>query len=150
VHEADFNAQRDELACRQCGAVGLTIERNPNNNGVRPQCPSCGSKSPLRGVQWLRQNRADDRRPRRWAGDPTTEEVWAANGDHCAYCGKSRALCERLGIGLTVQHVRPVIFGGAADSSLIPFCSRCQQGSTAALAETRGIARVIPDSTRKP
>jgi 5-methylcytosine-specific restriction endonuclease McrA len=150
VREADFNAQRSELACRECGAVGLTVERNPNNNGVRPQCPRCGSKSPLRGVQWLRQSTAEDRRPRRWAGDPTTEEVWAANGNHCAYCGKSRALCERLGIGLTVQHVRPVIFGGAADSRLIPFCSRCQQGSTAALAETRGIEDAVLGSTPEP
>jgi hypothetical protein len=75
--------------------------------------------------------------------------VWAANGDHCAYCGKSRDLCERLGIGLTVQHIRPVVFGGAVDSSLIPFCSRCQQGSTAALAETRGIERAILGSTHQ-
>jgi 5-methylcytosine-specific restriction endonuclease McrA len=143
VREADFNAQRNELACRKCGATGLTVERNPNNNGVRPRCPACGSRSPLPGVQWLRQDKAHQRRPRRLSGDPSTGEVWEANGNHCAYCGKSRVLCERLGIGLTIQHIQPVVFGGTEKSVLVPFCSRCQQGSTAVLAETREIERAL-------
>lgn len=135
----DFLEQRASLVCAQCGAVGLDVERNSNNGGVRPVCRHCGSQSPLPGVQWLKQRSADERRPRRLSRDPTTLEVWKANGEHCAFCGKSRDLCQRLGIGITIQHVQPVVFGGALDSPLIPFCARCQQMSTAALEETRRI-----------
>jgi hypothetical protein len=150
VRESDFNAARDQLTCQTCGHVGLTLERNQNNNGIRPVCPECGSKSPLQSVMWLRQDRAEKRRPRRVSGDPSTIDVWIANGDRCAYCGKSRSLCELLGIGLTVQHVEPVIFGGAEGSPLVPFCARCQQGSAAALAETRLIEGFISYTENVP
>jgi hypothetical protein len=77
-------------------------------------------------------------RPLSWA----QSEVWEANGNHCSFCGKSRALCERLGIGLTAQHVVP--FAEAGDEwPLIPFCSRCQQQSAAALAETRRVQETV-------
>jgi hypothetical protein len=135
----DFLEQHASLVCAQCGVVGLDVERNPNNGGVRPICPHCGSRAPLAGVQWLKQRSAHGRRPRRFSGDPTTLEVWKANGEHCAFCGKSRELCQRLGTGLTIQHVHPVVLGGALDSPLIPFCARCQQMSTAALQETRRV-----------
>lgn len=59
-------------------------------------------------------------------------------------------LCEQLGIGLTAQHVRPVVLGGAEESTLIPFCARCQQGSTAALAETRGIEQALLRQSHHP
>ena len=89
----------------------------------------------LDGVQWLAQGAVKDRRPK--LGPRATAEVWAANGDRCSFCGKSRTFCKSVGIGLTVQHVQPVVFGGGDDGPLIPFCARCQQSSVAALAETQ-------------
>lgn len=136
---SEFEAQRERLACQHCGGVGLAkSERHPNNNGVRPVCPQCGSIGPIPGIQWLRQNGAEERRLRRLPGTPSTSEVWAANGDHCGFCGKPWAFCERVGIGLTIQHVVPVVFGGG-DGPLIPFCARCQEMSVAALKETRNV-----------
>lgn len=136
----EFNAVRSELACRQCGAVGLETSHNPNNNGVRPHCPHCGSSQPLMGTTWLSQNSASARRPKRPSSDPTPAEVWEVNGNHCAYCGKTKEECEKYSIGITMQHVHPFADGGA-DSPLIPFCARCQQGSVAALAETQRIRK---------
>jgi hypothetical protein len=89
-------------------------------------------------VQWLKQNGAAERKLRR-VGTPRPDDVWSANGNHCGFCGKPRSLCERLGIGLTVQHLVPVVFGGADESPLVPFCARCQEWSVAALRETRDV-----------
>jgi hypothetical protein len=137
----EFEAQRANLACQHCQHVGLEVERNPNNNGLRPICGHCGSKIPLSGVQWLTQNGAANRKLRRGQTD-TPLNVWLENGDHCAFCGKSRTLCERLGIGITVQHVVPVVLGGD-QGPLIPFCARCQEMSVAALRETRDVQRTV-------
>lgn len=136
----DFKAQCSELVCQQCGAVGLEPFHNPNNNGIRPHCQYCGSGQPLKGVMWLSQNSAQARRPKRPSSDPTPTEVWEVNGNHCAYCGKTKEECEKYGIGITMQHVHPFVDGGE-DSPLVPFCSRCQQGSVAALAETQRIRK---------
>lgn len=138
MNREEFEQRRADLCCRHCGAVGLETEHNPNNGGVRAVCPGCGSKQPLLGVQWL--PKATAKRAR--AGTVTTSEVWEANGNHCSFCGKSRALCERLGIGLTAQHVVPFAEAGD-DWPLIPFCSRCQQASAAALAETRRVQETV-------
>lgn len=134
---AEFEVQRASLACQHCRHLGLDLERNPNNNGVRPVCPACLSKIPISGVQWLQQNGAADRKLRR-GKTPAPADVWIANGDHCAFCGKPRHLCERLGIGLTVQHIVPVILGGE-DGPLVPFCARCQEKSVAELRHTREV-----------
>ena len=131
---SEFEQAASALACQQCGAVGLALDRNTNNGGVRPSCAACGTKAPLAGVQWLSQGH---HKPRRLPGSPSGPEVWTANGNHCAFCGKPRALCERLRIGLTAQHIVPVVFGG--EGPLIPFCARCQEASAAALKETRNI-----------
>jgi hypothetical protein len=137
---SEFEKQRAQLPCQGCGHVGLEPEVNANNGGVRPRCPACGSKTPLAGIQWLPKDSAEARRPRSLPGQPSTEQVWAANGDHCAFCGKPRLLCERLGIGLQAQHLHPVLFSqDEALGPLIPFCARCQQASAAALEETRRI-----------
>lgn len=130
----EFEAQRRTMPCPGCGVIGeLQIDHNVNNNGKRPTCP-CGWRG-----QWLPQNAsAAARRLRRPPGTPSPEEVWKANGDHCGFCGKPRWFCERIGIGLTVQHVQPVVFGGG-DGPLCPFCARCQQASVAALEETRRV-----------
>lgn len=137
----EFEAQRAQFACRHCQTLGLELERHPNNNGVRPVCPHCRSKAPLSGVQWLTQNGAADRKLRR-GHTPAPADVWQVNGNHCAFCGKSRVECERLGIGLTVQHVVPVVFGGE-DGPLVPFCARCQEKSVAELRETRDVRGVL-------
>jgi hypothetical protein len=92
-------------------------------------------------MQWLPKDSARARRPHA-PGDPTPDAVWTANGDLCAFCGKSRTLCVRLRIGLTMQHVRPVVLGGER-GPLIPFCARCQEASRAALQETRDIMREL-------
>ena len=90
---------------------------------------------PVAGVQWLAQR---DQKPRQPSGIPSGPAVWEANGNHCAFCGKPRWLCDRLRIGLTAQHVTPVALGGIW-GPLIPFCSRCQEMSAAALRETRSV-----------
>lgn len=131
---AEFEGTAPSLVCKECGHVGLQLDRNANNGGVRPCCPACGTKTPLAGVQWLAQQH---HKPRRLPGRPTTTAVWDANGNHCAFCGKPRALCERLNIGLSSQHIVPVVFGG--EGPLIPFCARCQEASAAALKETRNL-----------
>lgn len=134
---AEFLECKDEMVCRECHAVGFILsERNPNNGGVRGICAKCGSP----GTQWLAQQMV--RTPKRGLRD--TMAVWLANGDHCSFCGKTRQLCSRLGIGLTAQHVVP--FAEAGDEwPLIPFCARCQQASLAALEETKRVTRTIND-----
>ena len=138
----EFDVQRAGLACRQCGGIGLETEHNTNNNGVRPHCPHCGSGQPIKGAMWLSQNSASARRPKRPSSDPTPAEVWEVNGNHCAYCGKTKEECEKYKIGITMQHVHPFADGGK-DGPLIPFCSRCQQGSVAALAETQRVRKCV-------
>jgi hypothetical protein len=140
VTRDEFLERKASLCCRHCGTVGLEAEENANNGGMRPICRRCGSRG-LRcsDYEWL--PKTAQKRPRR-AGLVSTREVWEANGNHCSFCGKSRALCERLGIGLTAQHVVP--FAEAGDEwPLIPFCSRCQQQSAAALAETRRVQETV-------
>ena len=132
----EFEAQRAGLVCQHCGRDGLQLDRNANNGGIRPVCSACGSKTPIPSVQWLAQTGAADRKARRASVDPA--DVWEANGNHCAFCGKPRWLCERLRIGLTAQHLVPVVLGGEA-GVLIPFCARCQEASVAALRETRNV-----------
>lgn len=136
----EFETQRHQMVCQHCGHEGLGKECNANNNGVRPLCPACGSTTPVAGLSWL--PKSEPKRTKR--GPVDTPDVWATNGDHCSFCGKSRALCERLGIGLTAQHVVPFAEGGD-DWPLIPFCVRCQQASVAALAETKRVASVVGD-----
>lgn len=136
----EFETQRHQMVCQHCGHEGLDKVYNPNNNGVRPLCPACGSRTPVAGLQDLPKTRV--KAPKRGIVD--TLSVWTENGDHCSFCGKSRALCERLGIGLTAQHMVPFAEAGD-DWPLIPFCARCQQASAAALAETKRVAQVVGD-----
>lgn len=135
----EFTRAKAGLSCRECGHVGLVAVENPNNGGVRPGCPSCGLSTPLAGVQWLKRTK----RVNRPSGAYETSEVWGANGNVCAFCGKTRLECERFKIGLTVQHVIPYSEPGGIDGPLIPFCARCQQASAAALAETQRIRRYL-------
>jgi len=135
---AEFADTAESLSCRHCGHLGLIEYRPPSGaDMVGARCPACLRNDPLMGVQWLPKDSVARRRPA-VASEPTAEEIWAAYGDHCAYCGKPKALCLRLRIGLEKQHVVPVVLGGG-DGALIPFCARCQQGSAAALKETRNI-----------
>jgi hypothetical protein len=123
----EFLATQSTLACQSCGTVGeLKLEENPNNGGVRPVCPSCGSKTPIPGAQWLAQRVL--RTPRRVRAE--LEAVWSECGDHCAFCGLSKAYLEANHIGRTIQHIVPFWKGGDA-YPVIPFCARCQQMSTA-------------------
>lgn len=135
----EFERAKRDLSCRLCGTVGLIAAENANNGGVRPGCPSCGSSTPLAGVQWLKRTK----RINRPSGAYDTSEVWEANGNCCAFCGKTRGECERFRIGLTVQHVVPFSEPGGIEGPLIPFCMRCQQASTAAFAETKRIRHYL-------
>jgi len=135
----EFELAKADLSCRLCGAVGLIAVENANNGGVRPGCPACGSSNPLAGVQWLKRTK----RANRPSGAYETSEVWEANGNCCAFCGKTRLECERFKIGLTVQHVVPFSEPGGIEGPLIPFCARCQQSSAAALAETQCVRRYL-------
>ena len=129
----EFLEQRHQMPCPACGHEGLEPDHNANNGGMRAACPSCRWRG-----QWL--PKAAIKRPSRAPVD--TLEVWTSNGDHCAFCGKSRALCEQLGIGRTAQHIVPFYKGGDA-WPLVPFCARCQQASAAALAETRRVEETV-------
>jgi len=105
---------------------------------MRAKCPTCGSVSPLPGVAFL--PKTETKTPKRGVVD--TLSVWEVNGNHCTFCGRSRALCERLGIGLTAQHVCP--FSEAGDDwPLVPFCARCQEISAAQLRATRDIVNTL-------
>lgn len=140
---AEFEAQQQTLSCQHCRYVPLALERNANNNGLRPICPACDSRTPIPNVQWLSQQEAYDRRPKRPSGDPTVEEVWEANGNHCAHCGLSAQQIEFLGIGKTKQHVVPFKDEGK-DGPLIPLCAWCQQDSAAQMKRlTALIARLV-------
>lgn len=130
---SEFEAQRAELCCQACGHVGLEAF-SANGGLVGARCPACNSKLPLPGIQWL--PKADAKKTPRRASD--TRDVWALNGDHCSFCGKSWDLCVRLHINRTAQHVHPVCFGGET-SVLVPFCARCQEASAAALKETQNL-----------
>jgi hypothetical protein len=138
----EFDAARSELLCRHCGHRGLEVERYVSNNGVRPVCPACGSKTPLLGVQWLGQGGSRLSVQHRRKGPIDERALWQAAGDHCTFCGKSWALCEQLGIGRTAQHIWPLLFGGES-SPLVPFCARCQEMSRAALLETADVMECI-------
>lgn len=116
------------------GAVGLDVERNANNGGARPICSACGSKTPLAGVQWLKQSPITT--PKRSKVD--VDAIWNACGNHCTHCGASRDLLRRLGIGLNAQHMVPFWKAGDAHP-LVPYCARCHQESTARQATTRRI-----------
>lgn len=130
----EFEERRSALACQGCGAIGLESERNTNNGGVRPVCPHCGSKTPLAGVQWLKQSTI--RTPKRAKVD--VDQVWNDCGNHCTHCGASRALLKTLDIGLNAQHMVP--FWKAGDEfPLVPYCARCHQESTARQEVTRRI-----------
>jgi len=139
---AEFEAIRLTAACGRCGHVGLGTEYNRNNNGIRPICPECGSGQPIPGVMWLGQDK--QRRLKRPPGDPAGPDVWAWNGEHCAFCGITRAEAETLGLGLTAQHVVPYACTHcpeAVESPLVPFCSRCQEASAASTKKTEAWRR---------
>lgn len=136
---AEFNATRQTMRCQRCGHEGLDVYRPENGNHVGARCVACGTKSPLAGVQWLSQNGSAEALARVRRSGHDVRAVWAVSGDHCGFCGKSWDLCSRLKIGRTVQHVHPVMFGGAEDALVIPFCARCQEMSRAALLETRDV-----------
>lgn len=142
----EYDQQSPSLVCRMCGHVGLVRVSVANNGGERPGCPSCGHSTPLLGVQFLKKNSAASRRVKRPSGDPSPADVWEANGNTCAFCGKTREECERFGIGITNQHVVPFAEGGES-GPLIPFCARCQQQSTAAQAETKRIRNYVESIT---
>lgn len=142
ITREEFASRRESLICQHCGHIGLVEYRPPSGaDMVGARCPACLRNDPLSGVQWLPKDSASRRRPR-VASEPTADEVWTAYGDHCAYCGKPKALCRRLRIGVEKQHVVPAVFGGN-DGPLIPLCARCQQGSAAALKETRDLLREL-------
>lgn len=135
----EFEKTCGTIACQKCGNLGLEVYRPINGNHVGAQCPRCGSKTPMAGVQWFAQNGSSQAMRRTRRSVEELREVWVASGDHCGFCGKSWDLCCRLKIGRTVQHVHPVMFGGAEAGLLIPFCARCQEMSRAALLETRDV-----------
>jgi len=142
MNVTEFEHTKAAQRCLRCGHVGLDTYRPANGNHVGARCSNCGSKSPLT-LTWFSQNGSAQHieRPRQSAHD--VRETWELWGDFCAFCGKSWTLCERLHIGRTVQHVYPITLGGAEDSSVIPFCARCQEMSRAALLETLDVMREI-------
>lgn len=138
-----FEEQKESLACRKCGHLGLESYRPANGNHVGACCPECGIKDPIEaGLWWLAQDGSKDhvRRTKH-----NVREVWMHGGDFCSFCGKSWGLCELLKIGRTAQHVKPIMFGGAENGLMIPFCTRCQEMSRAMLLETRDVMNALAE-----
>ena len=146
---AEFEAQHDHLWCQHCNSSPLELEHNHNNGGVRPVCPSCRSATPLAGIQWLRKRSAEERKPVRPGADPTTEEVWQANGNHCAHCGLSGEHVEFLGIGKSKQHVLPFKDGGE-EGPLIPLCRWCQQDSASQMKRLQSLIARLAEKMGMP
>jgi len=144
----DFEAQRDKMECRRCGSTSLESYKPNNGNHVGVRCTACGCKDPIeQGVWWLAQ---DGSREHLRKSKHNVAEVWQRWGNHCAFCGKSGSLCERLGISRQAQHVYPIMFGGAEDGPVIPICARCQEMTRPLLLETRSISDALAELDVKP
>ena len=139
----EFNEKKDQLACRNCRRVGLVERRPQNGNNVGAFCPGCRCRDPIReGLWWLAQNGSSEHVEGKVKG-PDVEDVWEKHGNHCAFCGISWALAEKMEVGRQRQHVWPVAFGGPEDGELIPICARCQEITRPLLLIVRQIARTI-------
>lgn len=139
---AEFTERKEDLVCQRCNHVGLEEYRPPNANHVGARCPSCGTKAPL-SQQWFSQNGSSESLKRKRYSEHDVRTTWQQWGDHCSFCGKSWELCVRLHIGRTVQHVNPIMFGGAEDGPVVPYCARCQEMSRPMQLETRDVLNAL-------
>lgn len=147
---AEFEKQKEELKCRRCGHVGLETNKPSNGNHVGARCPECGIKDPVRaGLWWFSQEGSSESVKRKRYSEHDVRATWEQWGDHCSFCGKPWDLCVRLKISRTVQHVHPIMFDGAEDGPVIPFCARCQEMSRPAQLETRDVLNALLELDRR-
>jgi hypothetical protein len=147
---AEFEARKEEIRCRVCGNAVLETYRPDNGNHVGARCPACGCKDPISpGIWWLSQDGSAESIKRKRHSEHDVRETWRRWGDHCSLCGKPWDLCVRLKIGRTVQHVHPIMFDGAEDGPVIPFCARCQEMSRPLQLETRDVLNALLELDRR-
>jgi len=97
---AQFEDQRDSLACAWCGAIALDC-REPERDyegGGPVWCHACG-----RHQFYCPKDRATSRRARLKSG--TIQQVWEAWG-YCVECNLTAEELHLLGQTRTVQHVQ--------------------------------------------
>ncbi len=120
----EFNETRNTRVCDDCGATGLAIELNPNNNGLLVYCPHCGSKRPWGHLLYLKQsNRKRSTRPPLPDGK-TLDSIWEKFGNRCVVCSAPKAFLEQLRIGRQVHHVAPYV-EEEHRGPLVPICTQC-------------------------
>jgi DNA-directed RNA polymerase subunit RPC12/RpoP len=125
----EFNSEAAQRPCCDCGAVGMTTELNPNNNGLLVRCPYCGSKRPWGSLLYLKQN--ERKRPARppLPDGETLDSIWQKFGDRCVVCGAPKVALAVLGIGRQVHHVAPYAQEGHR-GPLVPICTHCHALAT--------------------
>ena len=127
--KARFEEIQTELECKYCFAQALRWEPPENAQqapGGKLVCSSCGKFQ-----DWLTKEGNEQKRQR---GRFNVDRVWAENGNRCGFCGISKHVVERFGIGhhMEVQHVPPLEFAESEDEcKFVPICGWCQQNSAA-------------------
>lgn len=124
----EYESLRDSRPCDQCGALGVTLERCDNNNGLAVRCPSCQKRHAWDGVMWLQQSSKKRRPP--LPGGETPAEVWARLGDYCWGCGTPRDTLAALRVGIHAHHSLPYAQHGHS-GAVVPLCARCHESVTA-------------------
>lgn len=120
LSKAEFEDQRETLACRFCSVVGRLSCRVPEydyEGGGVIVCEACG-----RLQFYCPKDRATARRPALKSG--TIRQLWDAWGNVCGCCNMTAEELDLLGRTRTVQHV-PRWKEVGEDGYLIPFCDSC-------------------------
>jgi 5-methylcytosine-specific restriction endonuclease McrA len=77
-------------------------------------------------------------------GKADLDDIWNACGNHCAWCGMTRARLEEVGIGLQADHVVPFWKNGD-EWPVQPLCARCHQEKNARQAATRALEENVAE-----
>ena len=120
---AEFQIERKNRPCRECGQNSVETELNPNNNGLLVHCQHCGSKTPWGKLLFLKQKEKRSARAPLPRGE-TLDSIWEKFGNHCVMCGAPKDALMKLGIGRQVHHVVPYTQAGH-QGPLVPICTHC-------------------------
>lgn len=145
----EFEAEKDRLVCRACGAVGLAARRVVNNNGVQVVCPRCSSHRPLGHTHFLRQGRPTVRKPLARRSE-SLDAIWEAWGGRCAGCGLSVEELIALGLGRHRHHAPPLDDVGECGAVLLPMCKPCHALLTVNKVLLRGLVQGLSDKLGLP
>jgi hypothetical protein len=132
VNRADFESAAASLTCKFCGASDFEIRDSEHHPGGGVWCSSCN-----RHQFWLGIDRAENHRPPLKRG--TTDQVWAAWGETCSFCGLNEDELDFLGLTKTTQHCPPFKEAGHDGAFFIPLCSWCQQDSASRMKRLQSL-----------